>query len=363
MRYCPSCPSPTRLEPASGAARCAGCGHEEPAALAPLLIVTGASGSGKSTLVEPLARELAGQAAVFDIDALIDPLTVQADGAPINWGAVRAAWLEVASALAAGGLPTVLLGPLAPYHFDELAQARWVASMHFLLLDCSDVVRRERLEARPPWRGRERERAIAEQTQWGVWLREHIHHGVDTSRAAVDDTVRSVAGWVRSVISTPARWQDDATLAAAVEAARLGKIESWVHDYLHGAGRNVPMVRGLRRRARWWIGPVEAPAGELRRIVGPEPAMAYPRTAEDWEPRLAGIERSIRAGWDAPPIIVDACAPGVLLVADGNHRFEAQRRMDRQAVWAILFFDDEAAWRGFERPWATGATRSTGAAP
>jgi len=363
VRYCPSCPRPTCLEPVSGAARCAACGHEEPAALAPLLVVIGASGSGKSTLVHPLARELAGQAAVFDIDAVIDPFAVQADGAPLDWAADRAAWLEVASGVVAGGLPTVLFGPLAPYHLDGLAQARWVAEMHFFLLDCSDADRRRRIEARPPWRGRERERSIAEQTQWGVWLREHIHHGVDTSRVGVDEAVGCVAAWVRSTCSIPNQRRDDATMAAAVEAAGLGKIEGWVHDYLNGAGRNVAMVRGLRRQARWWIGPVEVPVGELRRIVGPEPAMAYPRTAEDWEPRLAGIERSIRRGWDAPPIIVDACAPGVLLVADGNHRFEAQRRMGRPAVWAILFFDDEGAWRGFEPPWTAGATRNTGAAP
>jgi hypothetical protein len=123
--------------------------------------------------------------------------------------------------LASGGLPTVLLGPLAPFHFEQLPKAGWIASMHFFLLDCSDVVRRERLEARPPWRGRDRERAIAEQAQWGVWLREHIGQGVDTSQAAVEETVGSVAGWVRSVISTPVRWRDDATLAAAVEAAAL----------------------------------------------------------------------------------------------------------------------------------------------
>lgn len=214
------------MAPASGTARCAGCGHEEPAALAPLLVVTGASGSGKSTLVHPLARELAGQAAVFDIDALIDPFAVQADGAPLDWTAVRAAWLEVASGVAAGGLPTVLLGPLAPYHFDGLAQSRWVASMHFFLLDCSDADRRRRIEARPAWR----EHQIEAQAAWAGWLRRNVEVGVDTSRVSVDEAVGRVAAWVRSTCSIPNRRPDDATLAAAVEAARLGTVEGWVHD-------------------------------------------------------------------------------------------------------------------------------------
>jgi hypothetical protein len=143
---------------------------------------------------------------------------------------------------------------------------------------------------------------------------------------------------------------------------QLLAIEGWIHDYLNGAGRNVPMARGLRRRRRWWIGPVAVPVVELSRIVGPEPGMPYPRAPEDWEPRLAGIERSLRRGWDVPPVIVDACHTDALLVADGNHRFEAQRQMGRDAVWSLLFFDEEETWRSFERPWAVDASRHVGTA-
>lgn len=75
-----------------------------------------------------------------------------------------------------------------------------MSSLHFFLLDCPDTVRRKRLEARPPWRGRERERAIEEQTRWGAWLREHIHEGINTDLAGVDETVLSVAVWVRGVV-------------------------------------------------------------------------------------------------------------------------------------------------------------------
>src|SRR5206468_3941115 len=102
---------------------------------------------------------------------------------------------------AAGGLPTVLLGPLAPFHLQDLRQTRWVRSLHFFLLDCPDAIRRERLEARPPWRGRQREREIEEQTRWAAWLREHIHEGVDTAGPGVGETVMSVAAWVRIVIA------------------------------------------------------------------------------------------------------------------------------------------------------------------
>jgi hypothetical protein len=185
------------MEPAHGRAVCPRCGHSEAAPREPLLVVTGASGSGKTTVFAPLARELGGAAAVFDIDYLIDPFAIQANGSALNWKAIRAAWLSVAAGLGQSGLPTVLLGPLAPFHFEELEQTRWVSSMHFLLLDCPDAIRRQRLEARPPWRRRD----IEEQTSWGAWLRENIHDSVDTSRADLDETVRSVSAWFRSVCS------------------------------------------------------------------------------------------------------------------------------------------------------------------
>ena len=186
------------MEAATGFAVCPECGRRDPAPTEPFLVVTGASGSGKTTLFSPLARELAGEAAVFDIDFLIDPFAIQADGAALRWPAIRAAWLSVAEGLASGGMPTVLLGPLAPFHFDQLPKTGWVSSMHFFLLDCSDIVRRERLESRPPWRNRQ----IEEQTRWGLWLRENIHEGVDTSRVGIEETVRSVAAWVRTVLRT-----------------------------------------------------------------------------------------------------------------------------------------------------------------
>ncbi|MCA1572926.1 MAG: hypothetical protein LC798_22090, partial [Chloroflexi bacterium] len=73
--------------------------------------------------------------------------------------------------------------------------------MHFLLLDCPDHLRRQRLEARPVWRGRRRSHAIDEQTEWGVWLREHIIDRLDTNQEGVDETVRGLADWVRSLSS------------------------------------------------------------------------------------------------------------------------------------------------------------------
>jgi hypothetical protein len=119
------------------------------------------------------------------------------------------------------------------------------------------------------------------------------------------------------------------------------------------------MARALRECRQWWIGPVNVPVGLLRRIVGPESGMPFPRDDRDWVPRLDGIAESIRAGWDAPPIIVGYEA-GDLVVNDGNHRYAAQQRMGRTAVGAVLRFEGERTWATFRPVWAEGAPRDAG---
>ena len=172
MPYCESCLDPTQMEPVDDAAVCPRCSRTDPIRRRPFLVVTGASGAGKSTVFAPLARELVGEAAVFDIDLLIEPFAIQAQGAPLNWPAIRAAWLSVASGVAQ---------------------------------DCPDDVRRQHLEARPAWRGRRRSHGIDEQTKWGTWLRDHIVESVDTGQYGVDETVRVLAEWARSLSSGTSR--------------------------------------------------------------------------------------------------------------------------------------------------------------
>ena len=119
------------------------------------------------------------------------------------------------------------------------------------------------------------------------------------------------------------------------------------------------MARALRERRQWWIGVADVPVGLLRRIVGPEPGMPFPRAARDWVARLDGIADSIRDGWDTPPVIAGYEA-GELVVNDGNHRYEAQRRMGRGAIGAVLRFDDQQAWESYRPAWAGHAPREAG---
>jgi len=171
---------------------------DDNAAVQPIFVVTGASGSGKSAVHGELARRLAGRCVTFDVDWLIDPANALSHGRPIEWSAVRDAWLSVAHGVAQAGMPTVLLGPLIPDHLANLPARRWVGPAHFLVLDCADDVRRERIEARPRWRGR----GIAEQIEFARWLRAHVADRVDTSMGTVGDAATAIASWVLEHVDT-----------------------------------------------------------------------------------------------------------------------------------------------------------------
>lgn len=142
----------------------------------------------------PVAALLSARCVTFDADWLLDStkaLSVSGD-APIYWPAFRDAWLSIAHGVAQSGLPTVLFGPLIPEHLNDLPSRRWIGDLHFVVLDCSDSIRRSRLEARPVWRSRD----VEEQVRFGHWLRDNIRDRIDTDNASPEATARAVADWV-----------------------------------------------------------------------------------------------------------------------------------------------------------------------
>jgi predicted ABC-type ATPase len=184
------------MEPSEDSARCPTCGRiDSGAVIRPLLIVTGASGSGKTSVFTPLARRLSGRCMTFDVDWLLDAagqLSHANSVEDIDSSAFRSAWFSVAHGVAQCGMPTLLLGPLISEHLEGLSARKWVGEIHFLLLDCPDDFRRERLVARLQWRSRD----IEAHTSFGRWLRANIDPRVDTNKCAPEDSADAVARWV-----------------------------------------------------------------------------------------------------------------------------------------------------------------------
>lgn len=174
-------------------AHCPVCGsRSDGAARAPLFVVTGASGSGKTAILAPLAAALAANCVTFDADVLLDAAGALSRGQPIDWAAFHAALLAVAHGVAQSGRPTVLLAPLGPGTLESITARRWIGDIRYLVLDCPDDVRRQRLAARPPWRLHD----VEEQVSWGRWLRANVPDRVDTTKGTPADSAAAVAAWV-----------------------------------------------------------------------------------------------------------------------------------------------------------------------
>ena len=180
------------MEPRGGSAVCPQCGRADDAVLGQLFIVTGASASGKTTVLAPLTRRLQGRCVTFDTDLLIDAAAALNPGQPIIQPAFRDAWLAVAHGVAQSEMPTVLLGPFIPDHLRDLPSRRWTGGIHFIVLDCPDELRRDRINARPAWRRRDTE----EQVEFGRWLRRNIPDRVDTSSGTPEDTAAAITAWI-----------------------------------------------------------------------------------------------------------------------------------------------------------------------
>jgi len=134
----------------------------------------------------------------FDADILIDAASDLSGGQPISWPAFYAAWLAVAHGVAQSGRPTVLLAGLVPGTLESLAASRWIGEIRYLVLDCPDDVRRQRMAARPPWRLHD----VEEQISFGRWLREHVPDRVDTGQGTPAEAAAAVASWVTDQLRT-----------------------------------------------------------------------------------------------------------------------------------------------------------------
>ena len=128
------------------------------------------------------------------------------------------------------------------------------------------------------------------------------------------------------------------TVQTALEAAHAGTLPVWIDAFLRGPGDNAGLADGLRSAPRFWLGPLKVPVATLSRCCGPEAGMEYRMDAAAWEDRVWALAASLDAGWEMPPLIVQARGED-LSVRDGNHRLGALEWLGRANASVLIWFD------------------------
>lgn len=133
------------------------------------------------------------------------------------------------------------------------------------------------------------------------------------------------------------------TLKSAVEYGRQNNIEEWVHEYLCGEGDNKGFSDGLKLEERQYTEPRLMSLDLFKRCYGPEPDMKYHIREDDKEQlkyfwmKIDRIAERYKAGdWDMPPLIIND-TDGIYELNDGNHRFEALKKLNVTEYWVILW--------------------------
>lgn len=178
---------------------CAQCGYREPFQRLPLFCVTGASGTGKSTVCRKLGSTLGERVVLLEQDVLwIDGLTDPSD----DFGAFRQTWLRMISMLNQSGRPAVLCGTVVPPQIESRPERALIGDIHYLALVADDDAIRERLAARPDWRGWDDEERVADMVRFNHWIKRNAATTdppmtlLDTTKVPVEETVQSTTDWV-----------------------------------------------------------------------------------------------------------------------------------------------------------------------
>jgi hypothetical protein len=166
----------------------------------PLCIVTGAPGSGKSTTLKAFL-ELHSNFIAFDIDWLAAAASDLADkdiySDPSTWKPYASVWFEVLHAIYRNGQIPVFFSPNDPQDIERYGQPAWCSDVQWLLLDCDDQTRRDRLVHRPAWT----EVMIVEALADARVLRQAIHLQVDTGLFAPKAIATKILDWLELIHS------------------------------------------------------------------------------------------------------------------------------------------------------------------
>lgn len=162
-----------------------------------MYIVTGAPGAGKSTALDHFMRRGTTYLG-FDIDWLLESASALAGSeirfAPSTWKSYTTLWFDVLWAIHANGKTPVLFAPIDEHDITTFGQPVWCRRIAWLLLDCDDEIRRQRLMQRPNWTPAMVEEAMTD----AQVLRQTVHNSVDTGIRSPNEVVDRIIRWLQT---------------------------------------------------------------------------------------------------------------------------------------------------------------------
>lgn len=127
-----------------------------------------------------VASELAGKDIFFD---------------PSTWRPYGALWFEVLHSVYRNGRLAVFFTPNTPSDLEEHGLPDWCGGVEWLLLDCNDEVRRERLRTRREWTDAMVEEAVEDARS----LRQSVSVSVDTAQHTPVQVASAILAWLEAL--------------------------------------------------------------------------------------------------------------------------------------------------------------------
>ena len=138
------------------------------------------------------------------------------------------------------------------------------------------------------------------------------------------------------------------TLSSVKDFAAAGRLEDWIHIYLLSDGHNKEFSDGLKIYDRYFMGPMLMPLSLFTRCTGPEDGIKYYVPTEAFEKRVNNIQKVLAEKNDMPPLIANYFNEQFEL-NDGNHRFEALKRLGVTEYPFIIWITEKHDYDDFNR--------------
>lgn len=103
---------------------------------------------------------------------------------------------------------------------------------------------------------------------------------------------------------------------------------------------NKELIRYIQKKRNELHGPKLVSIGRIQRTLGPEKGMLHPESKDLFRKRTDEWVRKFKNNFRPFPLIAELDGETYLLL-DGNHTFEALKRIGRKKCWVIFYAGDK----------------------